>query len=207
MNEPFRQTLTDYILSGHAYLHVPTPEKTRFISELKEIAAELPDNGRPVYVWSPAVGWQDADGNAAKTAAGAELGPPNPQSAPQQILELPEEALFILKDFGCYLNSRTFTYFDLVIAWLCEIRDVLAHTGRTVLFVGTDFEIPPALVHEITTVQFRLPDDTAIEKGANGASRLRGSKSCSPAVTCSTDHLLKFGVRARAWPSWSKNSM
>jgi hypothetical protein len=48
--------------------------------------------------------------------SGAELGPPNPQTAPQQILELPEEALFVLKDFGCYLNSRTFTYFDIVIA-------------------------------------------------------------------------------------------
>jgi ATP-dependent 26S proteasome regulatory subunit len=164
MNESFREVLTDYILSGHAYLHVPTPEKTRFISELKDIAAELPESGRPVFVWSPAVGWQDADGNPATTASGAELGPPNPQTAPQQILELPEEALFVLKDFGCYLNSRTFTYFDLVIAWLSEIRDVLAHTGRTVLFVGVDLEVPPAIAHDITTVEFKLPDETAIEK-------------------------------------------
>ena len=34
MNAKFRDTLTDYILSGHAYLHAHTPEKTRFISEL-----------------------------------------------------------------------------------------------------------------------------------------------------------------------------
>jgi hypothetical protein len=27
MNESFRQTLIDYILSGHAYLHAHTPEK------------------------------------------------------------------------------------------------------------------------------------------------------------------------------------
>jgi hypothetical protein len=80
----------------------------------------------------------------AKTESGAELGPPNPQTAPQQILELPEEALFVLKDFGCYLQSRTFAYFDIVLAWLSEIRDVLAHTGRTVIFVGVDFDIPPA---------------------------------------------------------------
>jgi hypothetical protein len=39
MNESFRQTLTDYILSGHAYLHAHTPEKTRFVQELKEVAA------------------------------------------------------------------------------------------------------------------------------------------------------------------------
>jgi hypothetical protein len=49
MNESFRQTVIDYILSGHAYLHAHTPEKTRFISELKDIAADLPEKGRPVY--------------------------------------------------------------------------------------------------------------------------------------------------------------
>ena len=164
MINSFRQTLIDYVLSGHAYLHAHTPEKTRFVQELKEVAAELPPDGRPIFVWSPAVGWQDAEGNPATTASGAELGQPNPQTAPQQILELPEEALFVLKDFGCYLQSRTFAYFDIVLAWLSEIRDVLAHTGRTVIFVGVDFDIPPALQHDITTIEFKLPDDAAIEK-------------------------------------------
>lgn len=164
MIDSFRQSLIDYVLSGHAYLHAHTPEKTRFVQELKEVAAELPSDGRPIFVWSPAVGWQDAEGNPATTASGAELGQPNPQTAPQQILELPEESLFVLKDFGCYLQSRTFAYFDIVIAWLSEIRDVLAHTGRTVIFVGVDFDIPPALQHDVTTIEFKLPDDAAIEK-------------------------------------------
>ena len=39
MNDSFRQSLIDYILSGHEYLHVHAPEKTRFVQELKEIAA------------------------------------------------------------------------------------------------------------------------------------------------------------------------
>ncbi len=164
MIDSFRQTLTDYILSGHAYLHAHTPEKTRFVQESKEVAAELPPQGRPIFVWSPATGWQDGDGKPATSDTGAELGPPNPQTAPQQILELPEEAIFVLKDFGCYLQSRTFSYFDIVLAWLSEIRDVLAHTGRTVIFVGVDFEIPPALQHDVTTIEFKLPDDGAIEK-------------------------------------------
>ena len=126
MMDSFRQSLIDYVLSGHAYLHAHTPEKARFVQELKEVAAELPPEGRPIFVWSPATGWQDAEGKPAKTESGAELGPPSPQTAPQQILELPEEALFVLKDFGCYLQSRTFAYFDIVLAWLSEIRDVLA---------------------------------------------------------------------------------
>jgi ATP-dependent 26S proteasome regulatory subunit len=164
MNDLFKQSVIDYVLSGHAYLHVHTPEKTRFVQELKEIAAELPPKGRPIFVWSSATGWQDTEGQPAKTADGRELGQPNPQLAPQQILELPEEALFVLKDFGYYINSRTFSYSDLVTAWLSEIRDVLAHTGRTVVFVGVDFEIPPVLQHDITGIEFKLPDDAAIEK-------------------------------------------
>jgi hypothetical protein len=71
----------------------------------------------------------------------------------------------VLKDFGCYLQSRTFAYFDIVLAWLSEIRDVLAHTGRTVIFVGVDFEIPPALQHDITTIEFKLPERRGDREG------------------------------------------
>ena len=60
----------------------------------------MPPDGRPVFVWSPATGWQDDEGKPARTADGRDLGPPNPQMAPQQILDLPEEAVYILKEFG-----------------------------------------------------------------------------------------------------------
>ena len=93
MDQTFRSTLADYILSGHAFLHAHTPEKGRFIAELKEVAATLPPKGRPLFVWSSATGWQDGDGRPAKTTLGAELGPPNPQAAVQQILELPDDVL------------------------------------------------------------------------------------------------------------------
>ena len=46
----------------------------------------------------------------------------------------------------------------------CEIRNVLAATGRTVIFVGPDFDVPSALVHDLTTIDFPLPDDAAIEQ-------------------------------------------
>jgi hypothetical protein len=32
------------------------------------------------------------------------------------------------------------------------------------IFVGVDFEIPPVLQHDITGIEFKLPDDAAIEK-------------------------------------------
>ena len=114
--QPFRRNMADYILSSHAYLHVPTTEKTRFLAELKEITQSLPDGGRQVFTWSQAVGWRDVDGNPPKTASGAEFSQPDPQKVAQEILDLPEQAVFVLKDFGCYVQHRTFSYADVVIA-------------------------------------------------------------------------------------------
>lgn len=77
-NPTAAQSITDYVLSGHAYLRVHTLERARFVQDLKEIAAGLPPKGRPIFVWSPATGWRDAEGQPAKTADGRELGQTNP---------------------------------------------------------------------------------------------------------------------------------
>ena len=77
--DSFRQSLIDYVLSGHAYLHTHTPEKARFVQELKEVAAALPPDGRPIFVWSPATGWQDAEGKfPPRLKPAAELGSAQP---------------------------------------------------------------------------------------------------------------------------------
>lgn len=159
--DSFRTQLADYILSGHAFLHIPTTEATRFLTELSTLAESLTDGGRQVFTWSHAVGWRDRESNPPE---GVQSGQPDPQKVAQGILELPEESIFVLKDFGFYLNPKTYSYADLVIAWLCEIRDVLASTGRTVVFLGPDFTVPPSLAEDVTTVSFPLPDDDAIEQ-------------------------------------------
>ena len=161
--ESFHETLTDYILSGHAYLHAATTEKTRFLAELKLIADEIAEDGRQVFTWSQATGWQDIDANTPKVMSGGQFGQPDAQKAPQEILELPEESIFVLKDFGFYVHHKTFSYADVVTAWLCEIRDMLANTGRTVIFLGADFQVPAALANDVTTIAFSFPGDEAIE--------------------------------------------
>ncbi len=158
---PFSQDLTDYILSGHAFLHCPTTEKTRFLSELTTIAESMPDDGRQIFTWSHAAGWLNGDGNAP---ADVQIGQPDPQKVPQEILELPEASIFVLKDFGFYVQPKGYSYADVVVAWLCEIRDVLASSGRTVIFLGPDFDVPAALANDVTTLDFPLPGDAAIEK-------------------------------------------
>ena len=163
-SESFRARLTDYVLSGHSYLHIPTTETTRFLAELEALASDLPEDGRQVFVWSHATGWQDAEGSAPSLPSGAQFGPPDPQKVPQEILALPEESLFVLRDFGWYLQHKTFAYADVVIAWLSEIRDVLASTGRSVILLGPEVDVPATLANDVTGLPFPLPDDAAIEQ-------------------------------------------
>ncbi len=163
-NESFRTELADYILSGHAFLHARTTEKARFLGELRQVCETLGGEGRRVVVWSQAVGWRDADGQPITLTSGpAPSGPPDPQKVAQEILDLPEECVFVLLDFGFYLEHRTYAYADVVIAWLCEIRDVLAATARTVIFLGAELPVPAALANDVTALDFPLPDDGAIE--------------------------------------------
>ena len=63
MNTDFKLTAADYILSGHALLHCPTTETTRFLAELKSLASDLPSGGHQVFTWSHATGWRGAEGN------------------------------------------------------------------------------------------------------------------------------------------------
>jgi hypothetical protein len=77
----------------------------------------LPGDGRPVFVWSQATGWRDLDGNPP---SGVQFGQPEPQKIAQEILDMPEESIFVLKDFGHYLQAKTFSYFDVVSAWLFD---------------------------------------------------------------------------------------
>ena len=88
--ESFRAQLADYILSGRAYLHCPTTERTRFLAGLKALAEFLPDDGRQVFVWSHATGWRDVDGDTAKSTSGAEFGQPDPVHTEKSVLLAPQ---------------------------------------------------------------------------------------------------------------------
>jgi len=176
---PFRQQLSDYILSGHAYLHVRTIEKTRFLAELKEIASNLPPTADRC-----SSGRRSSDGGTLMVRALHQVrsrcsANPTPQKLAQKILDLPEETIFVLKDFGHHLQSRTFSYSEVVTAWSGQVRYVLASTGRTVIVLGPDFEIPPALANDITAIESSIRfvmdahefDDTVPSSGARSLTR------------------------------------
>jgi len=154
MND-FKNDFVDYCLSGHAMLSVRTHEKDRAIDQIREAAAEM---GRNVFVWSIATGWRDKDGEqVADQATG-------PEVAIQDLPKLDEDSICVFKDFGYYLDHQTYPQFDIVIAWLDEIKQAAANMGQTLVFAGADFKIPNPLKHDITEMDFDLPDKEQIEK-------------------------------------------
>jgi len=162
----FNAELIDYCLSGHAYIHVPTPERFRLVDELVSIAEELnkryPNTRRRVLVWSAANGWREA-GNVSQDSISS--GPCDPQAVPAMIADgkMPSNSFYVLIDFGTYVKHQSYNFADLVLSGLYDVRASLAGEGKTVIFAGTDFEIPPNLSYEITTVEYPLPD--RIESG------------------------------------------
>lgn len=170
-SESFRQALADYMLSGHAYLHCPTTEKTRFLAELKQLAESLPDGGRRVFTWSQATGWRDAEGNPAAPPSGVQFEQPDAQKVAQEVLDLPEEAVFVVRDFGCYLQHRTYPYADVVVAWLGEARDVQPGENGTCFGYVRLFGMPE--MGEYGTIESEnlrekaqgLPNDAALADG------------------------------------------
>jgi ATP-dependent 26S proteasome regulatory subunit len=156
----FSNDITDYICSGHAMLHVETFEKDRAISEIAEAASKV---DRKIHVWSIATGWLDANG---KTVGGTKPSAPLDEQL-QAVMSFDENVVCIFRDFGVYLKHATYANHDIVIAWLDELRKIIASVGQTLIFVGPDFTSPKALLHDITRIDFDLPDNEQIEERIN----------------------------------------
>lgn len=153
----FKKDMSDYICSGHALLHIETFEKDRAISEIIEVA-EIID--RKILIWSIAQGWTNEDGISV-----CNVKPTAPvEDHLQAVLGFPEGIICVLRDFGVYVRHETYPSYDIVIGWLDELRKIVASVHQTIVFVGPEFSTPKSLLHDITSVDFNLPDNNQIEE-------------------------------------------
>ncbi|KKN91226.1 hypothetical protein LCGC14_0220940 [marine sediment metagenome] len=153
----FATDFADYCCSGHALLHVETFEKDRVISEIAKVADAM---NRKVYIWSIARGWIDKNGGSVcgvKPSAQIE-------EHLQAIVEFPNSVICILRDFGIYMQHETYSYDDVVVGWLDELRKIVGSVNQNIVFVGPDFKVPKPLLHDITKIDFDLPDNDQISE-------------------------------------------
>lgn len=154
----FVTDFADYVCSGHALLHVDTFEKDRAISDISDVADTT---DRTLYIWSIAQGWTNVDGKSVcdkvKPAAPVE-------EHLRAILDFPKGVICVLRDFGVYLKHDTYPNDDIIIGWLDELRKIVASVRQTIVFVGPNLDIPKALLHDITRIDFSLPDNNQIDE-------------------------------------------
>ncbi|UCG02563.1 MAG: AAA family ATPase [Candidatus Heimdallarchaeota archaeon] len=158
--DAFQTMFNHYVCSGHALLYVDTSEKDRAINSIASAAEEI---GRHILIWSVATGWRDKKGKQVNNP------PPSPQIEDhiQWITQSEKSTIHILQDFGEYLKHDTYPNYDLVISWLDQLRKIIASAEQTIVFVGPDLFIPKTLLHDITRIDFELPDTAQITERIN----------------------------------------
>jgi hypothetical protein len=106
--ETFATQLSGYIKSGISLVSVETYEKKRCIREIEHIVKDINEKREKtdeysIVTWSMARGWTQTNDNPIPNGDAVELA----HLAIKQIenLNLPEFAVFVMKDFECLLKK------------------------------------------------------------------------------------------------------
>jgi len=161
MNNKFQEDLENYVLSGHALLSIDTFEKSRAIEHIIKTNFQKGSGEKlqkEFFIWSASCGWVDKNGVPIKE---------NAQIPPEEVIksinDMPENSIFILKEFCIYLHHETYNSFDMAISWLEETREILSNSCKTIIFLDSAFKAPNCLKNDITNIDFPLPQKNDIE--------------------------------------------
>jgi len=152
-----KNKIKSYIEAGYAGLFLLSPEERRIETEVQAAASEL---GFALHAWSGASGMVDLSNETVSNC-------PDPLDALERISELGEKSLILLRDFQMFLE-------DANPVLVRKLREVLAESreqGRVVVLCGCRHNLPPELEHEITVVEFALPDKEALGSVIDGIAR------------------------------------
>lgn len=124
-----------------------THEETRAEGILRQIAA---GRDKKLFCWSITRGLHD-QGASLQSKKGTDSATRDPLAALDQIVQMVEPAIFILKDFHPFLADPA------VVRRLREVAQHLKSSYKTVVLVSPKLKIPLELEKEMTVVDFPLP--------------------------------------------------
>jgi ATP-dependent 26S proteasome regulatory subunit len=154
----FKNDFVNYVRSGHSLLSIKTHEKER---AEKDIVEAMLKEEYEVFTWSIAAGWRKPNGEEACESS------PDPQITIQEAVigdKFKEKSIFLLRDFGPYVQKECYNDFDIVISWLNEVKQKLSSSQKVIVFLGPEFPVPISLRHDITEIEYVLPDLESIER-------------------------------------------
>ena len=144
--------LTTYLRAGYPGLAVITAEEVRAEAE---IAAACTTNNRSLLAWSSTEGLV----NLAEERVTA---CPDPLEALELIDEMfsrqePQVAV-LMRDLQLHLDQSD----PMLVRRIKDILRVAKSNGHTLILLGCRLNLPPELDHEITRIDFGLPDTAAL---------------------------------------------
>ncbi len=137
-------------------------EERRVIEQLKVIAAE---RNKRVFIWSITRGVEMDDGSAA-----ADLR--DPLKLLDYIIELQQNAVFIIRDFHPYLTD------PVVIRKLRDMAHALKTSMKSAIFLAPLLKVPIEVEKEMSVIDFDLPgkqEIIAVIEGIVGSMKDRNS--------------------------------
>ena len=138
------EKIINYVRAGYSGLCLVSAEESRVDADMKEVALRLE---RPLYVWSSTSGLVHTENGAVRNVS-------DPLEAVSAVMELPDDAVVILHDLHLYLEQP-----DPML--LRVIKDTLARgkaVGQALVLVCCRSVIPPELRHDLTVLEYELPD-------------------------------------------------
>lgn len=142
---PLKDDIDAYHRSGHAALYVVTPEERR--AEREVALAALPRK-LAFWRWSVTEGWREvANGDAVPR----QKETTDPFQALADVRDLPEEGIYVLRDFHFFLESPE------IIRRFKDLVPLCKATGRMLVVLAARLVLPPELAKEVTVLEFRLP--------------------------------------------------
>lgn len=140
--------LSTYFHAGYPGIAIVTAEEARAESE---IAAVCNANNRRLHAWSSSEGLVDL--------AESRVSPcPDPLDALQLIDALfsrrDPQSVVMLRDLQLHMDQSD----PMLVRRIKDILRIAKSNGHTLILVGCRLKLPPELEHEITHIEFALPD-------------------------------------------------
>ena len=135
--------MTNYIKAGYPGIYVVSHEEARVEAELKAIAEELKYG---LHAWSVTDGLVDA-------ADGRVVGDGDPVTCLEQLAELPDNTLVLLRDFHQFVEDSN----PMLTRAVKDQLRVGKTRGIVLVVVACRTALPPELEREFVAIDFALP--------------------------------------------------
>ncbi len=137
------------IRARYPLIYVISWEEQRLVQEICKIASRL---GKSVFEWSVTTGLIPA-GASLQSQKHRDTSTEDPLVALGNVLEHVEPALYVFKDFHCFLKGQNIS----VVRRLREVAASMQNTYKTIVIVSPMFQMPPELEKDMTVIDFDLP--------------------------------------------------